>query len=97
MSKAFNLALLANNVNSAGLLDGGAVNGPVANATDAVNADNADNATNATNATNLVTASFSIVESGGKLVIKYGATTIVSISSTGEIIATDNVTAYGTP
>lgn len=30
MSKAFNLSLLANNVNSSGQLDGGAVNGPVA-------------------------------------------------------------------
>jgi len=30
MSKAFNLSLLANNVNSAGQLDGAGVNGPVA-------------------------------------------------------------------
>jgi hypothetical protein len=38
MSKAFNLALLANNVDSSGLLDGGAVNGPVTNATNLVTA-----------------------------------------------------------
>ena len=94
MSKAFNLALLANNVNSAGLLDGGAVNGPVANATDAVNA---DNATTADSTPVLSTTNFSISEVGGKLVVKYGTTIIVSISSTGEIITSDNVTAYGTP
>jgi hypothetical protein len=41
----------------------------------------------ATNATNLVTTNFSIVESGGNLLIKYGSTTIVTIDSSGNITA----------
>lgn len=53
--------------------------------------------TNATNATNLVTSNFSIVESGGKLLFKYGSTTIGSMDSSGNLIALGNVTAYGTP
>jgi len=40
----------------------------------------------------LVTTNFSIVESGGNLVIKYGATTIVTITSTGAITAGGSVT-----
>lgn len=43
------------------------------------------------------TSNFTITESGGKLVIKYGATTIVSIDSSGNITTSTNVTAYGTP
>ncbi len=45
----------------------------------------------------LLTTNFTIEESGGKLVIKYGATTIVSISSTGNIIAAGSLDAGGTP
>jgi hypothetical protein len=48
-------------------------------------------------AATLVTTNYSIVESGGKLLIKYGSTTIASISSTGVITSGDNITAYGTP
>jgi hypothetical protein len=91
MSKAFNLALLANNVNASGLLDGGAVNGPVANAT------TADTATTASSTPVLLTTNFSILEVGGKLVFKYGTTVIASMDSTGSITSADNVTAYGTP
>lgn len=36
-------------------------------------------------ASSLVTANFSIVQSGTNLLIKYGATTVVTISSTGVI------------
>lgn len=57
----------------------------------------ATTATTATNATNLATTNFTITESGGKLLIKYGATTVASISSTGAITSANNVTAYGTP
>jgi hypothetical protein len=94
MSKAFNLALLANNVNASGLLDGGAVNGPVANAT---TADTATTATTASSTPVLLTTNFSILEVGGKLVFKYGTTVIASMDSTGSITSADNVTAYGTP
>lgn len=45
----------------------------------------------------LLTTNFTIEESGGALLIKYGATTIMSISSAGAITTASNVTAYGTP
>jgi hypothetical protein len=45
----------------------------------------------------LATTNFSIEESGGKLVFKYGATTIASMDSSGNLITIANVTAYGTP
>ena len=48
-------------------------------------------------ATNHSTTNFTITESGGKLVFKYGATTIASLDSSGNFIALANVTAYGTP
>ena len=48
-------------------------------------------------ATSLVTTNFSIVESGGKLLIKYGATTIASFSSAGYFKAKDEVSAFATP
>lgn len=57
----------------------------------------AGSATTATNATNLATTNFTITESGGKLLIKYGATTIASINSSGNFTTIANVTAYGTP
>jgi hypothetical protein len=47
--------------------------------------------------TSLTTTNFTIEESGGKLVFKYGATTIASMDSSGNIISAANVTAYGTP
>jgi hypothetical protein len=61
------------------------------------NAATATNATNATNAVNLITTNFSIVESGGKLLFKYGATTIASMSSAGAFTAISDITAGGTP
>jgi hypothetical protein len=45
----------------------------------------------------LATTNFSVEESGGKLLFKYGATTIASMDSSGNIISAANVTAYGTP
>lgn len=45
----------------------------------------------------LSTTNFSITESGGKLLIKYGGTTVFSIDSSGNVIAKTNITAYGTP
>ena len=65
-------------------------------ATIATTATTATSATNATNAANLITTSFSIVESGGILYIKYGSTNIAKITSTGAITALNNVTGYGT-
>jgi hypothetical protein len=48
-------------------------------------------------ATSLVTTNFSIEESGGKLVIKYGSTVIASFSSAGYFKAKDEVGAFTTP
>lgn len=48
-------------------------------------------------ATTLVTTGFSIVESGGKLLFKYGATTIASMSSAGVFTAISDIEAGGTP
>ena len=45
----------------------------------------------------LVTTGFSIVESGGKLLFKYGTTTIASMSSTGVITSATNIVSNGTP
>ena len=45
----------------------------------------------------VATTNFSIVESGGKLLFKYGATTIASMSSTGVITSATNIVANGTP
>ena len=61
------------------------------------NATNATNATTAAAATSLVTANFSVVESGGKLYFKYGVTNIASLDSSGNFVSLANVTAYGTP
>jgi hypothetical protein len=47
--------------------------------------------------TSLTTTNFTIMEEGGKLVIKNGTTVIASFSAAGALIAKDNVTAYGTP
>jgi hypothetical protein len=45
----------------------------------------------------LVTTNFSIVQSGTKLLFKYGATTIASMDSTGIITSATNIIANGTP
>ena len=48
-------------------------------------------------AASVATTNFSIVESGGKLVFKYGATAIALMDSSGNFTTLANVTAYGTP
>jgi hypothetical protein len=45
----------------------------------------------------LSTTNFSIVESGGKLIFKYGSTTIASMDSTGIITSVTNIVSNGTP
>jgi hypothetical protein len=45
----------------------------------------------------LVTTNFSVEESGGKLVFKFGSTVLGSLDSSGNITVIGNVTAYGTP
>jgi hypothetical protein len=48
-------------------------------------------------ATSVATTNFTIAEIGGVLVFKYGATTIATMDSTGNLTTLNNVTAYGTP
>jgi len=48
-------------------------------------------------ATNHSTTNFTITESGGKLLIKYGSTTIASIDASGNFITLGSETAGGTP
>jgi hypothetical protein len=43
------------------------------------------------------TANFTITESGGKLQFKYGATVVMSMDSTGNLISATNITAFGAP
>jgi hypothetical protein len=50
-------------------------------------------ATTATNATNLITANFSIVQSGSDLLIKNGATTILTIDASGNLTAAGDITS----
>jgi hypothetical protein len=45
----------------------------------------------------LTTTNWTITESGGKLLFRFGATTVGSMDSSGNFIMTGNVTAYGTP
>ena len=45
----------------------------------------------------LATSNFTIEESGGKLVVKYGATTVLSIASNGALISANNLSGFTTP
>jgi hypothetical protein len=70
---------------------------PVTNLSIGGNAATATTATTATNATNLATTNFTITESGGKLIFKYGATTIASLDSTGVFTTLVSNVSGGTP
>ena len=48
-------------------------------------------------ANTVTTTNFSISESGGKLIFKYGATTIASMGANGIFISVNNIIAGGTP
>jgi hypothetical protein len=67
------------------------------NTVSSLNAADFRTAIGVTAAGTFATTNFTIVEEGGKLVIKHGGTVIASFSSAGALIAKDNVTAYGTP
>ena len=69
------------------------VNDAYSSATNRMTLDTTGNLT----AASYKTTNFTIVESGGKLLIKYGTTTIASISSTGVITSATNIIANGTP
>lgn len=46
---------------------------------------------------NLATTNFTVQESGGKLIFKYGTTTIASMNSTGVFTALSDIVGGGTP
>lgn len=52
---------------------------------------------NSNSATNLVTTNFTVQESGGKLIIRYGATTLFSIDASGNVTTLGTITGVGTP
>lgn len=88
---------LAVNVGSAGspVLNGGALGTPASGTMTNVSGTAASLTAGA--AQTLATTNFTISESGGKLVISYGATPIFSITSTGVVTAAGTVTGVGTP
>jgi hypothetical protein len=49
------------------------------------------------NASSLATTNWTVAESAGKLVFSYGGVAKYSIDSSGNMVVTGNVTAYGTP
>jgi len=58
---------------------------------------NTGSASAALTANSLTTSNFSVLESGGKLIFKYGATVIASIGANGIFISANNIIAGGTP
>ena len=82
MTQALNLANFANNLNTSGQLTGSAWQ---------------SGASIGGSAASIQTTNFSIIESGGKLYFKYGATNIASMDSSGNLTVLTNITAYGTP
>ena len=70
---------------------------PISISGSASSATTATTATNATNATKLLTTNFTIEESGGKLIFKYGATTIASMTSAGVFTTLSDISSNGTP
>jgi len=58
---------------------------------------NTGSASAALTANSLTTSNFSVLESGGKLIFKYGATVIASMGANGIFISANNVIAGGTP
>ena len=69
------------------------VNDAYSSATNRMTLDTSGNLT----ASSFNTTNFTIVQSGTKLLFKYGATTIASMDSTGIITSATNIVANGTP
>ena len=57
----------------------------------------ASSATSATTATKITTTNFTVEESGGNLIFKYGATIIASMTSAGVFTTLSDITSNGTP
>ena len=65
------------------------------NAATATLATNATNANTAAAATSLATTNWTVVESGGFLYFRYGGVNKMRMDSSGNIVATGNITAFG--
>lgn len=66
------------------------------NAATATSATSATNATNATNATKLVSANWTVEQSGSDLLFKYDGTSVMKLSSSGVLTAISDVVGGGT-
>lgn len=98
MTQAYNLSQLANNLNTSGQLDAtdGLVNAvPVANG--GTGASNAVAARSNLGAAKGSMTTFDFYEAAGYLYIRVNGTPVASISSTGDLVVSGNITAYGTP
>ena len=59
------------------------------------NAATASSTTDSTNAENLITADWTVSQSGSNLVFKYNGSTVITLSSSGAISASDSITSAG--
>ncbi len=91
------LSALATNVGTAGapVVNGGALGTPASGTMTNVSGTAASLTAGA--AQKLTTTSFTIEESGGELLFKYGTTTIASMDSGGNLTTLADITAFGTP
>lgn len=111
MTQAANLANFANYLDSGGGVSPSALNAATpltkggtgaTNATDArtnlgVPSTSGSGASGTWPINGFQSTNFTVQESGGKLVFKYGTTTIGSLDSSGNFVVIGNVTSYGTP
>lgn len=88
---------LAVNVGTAGapVVNGGALGTPASGTMTNVSGTAASLTAGA--AQKLTTTNFTIEESGGELLFKYGSTVIASMDSSGNLTTLADITAYGTP
>lgn len=98
MTQAYNLSQLANNLNTSGQLDAtdGLVNAvPVTNG--GTGASTAAAARTNLGAAKGTMTTFDFYENSGYLYIRVNGTAVASISSSGDLVVSGNITAYGTP
>lgn len=89
MTQAFNLSQLANRCNSSGQINTTAVQSgtyPISVS---------GSAGSASSAGQLSTGSYSVFESGGFLYFRFGSTNIARLDSSGNLIVTGSIQAYG--
>jgi len=88
----------ATSITSGALIKGAGTSAfAAASASDIVSQIGSTAVTNATNSSKVITTNFTVEESGGKLIFKYGSTTIASMTSAGVFTTISNITAGGTP